>query len=285
VLLPVVCKQCGLVTVHSRLDHAAKCEEAGSMRNLHRASHCNEELHIAHDRMLPRAQRCMNLLKSHLAPEMDVLEVGCGDGALLASLRDFGVNANGLEPDPEGARFVRNQFDLPVLCSTLEQADFGGQQFDSVVAAHVLEHVDNPVEFLIAAHRLLRPEGIVFLEVPNILRPKVGPRRLFSLAHKYHFSPRSLCRTLHTAGFTPIALREFKHDSFQVVARLGAANEAPEGESWQRVVWAIRQHWILYHASLQFAWRKVPRLRERWLYQVRNERRGKAVARWLTGAA
>jgi SAM-dependent methyltransferase len=40
-------------------------------------------------------------------------------------------------------------------------------QFDYVIANHVLEHVDNPVQWVMDLARLLRPDGVLFLAVPD----------------------------------------------------------------------------------------------------------------------
>jgi SAM-dependent methyltransferase len=41
------------------------------------------------------------------------------------------------------------------------------EQFDYVIANHVIEHVDNPVQWVIDLARLLRPDGVLFLAVPD----------------------------------------------------------------------------------------------------------------------
>ncbi len=116
----------------------------------------------------------------------------------------------GTDLDPEGARYVEQQLGLPVVVAPFEEADFGGKMFDAIVSAHVIEHVFQPVAVLSRARELLKPGGVLFLETPNILRPKIGPRRLFSLPHNYYFSSRtapivaaapSLSISLHQKSF------------------------------------------------------------------------------------
>lgn len=41
------------------------------------------------------------------------------------------------------------------------------ERFDYVIANHVFEHVDNPVQWVIDLGRLLRPRGVLFLAVPD----------------------------------------------------------------------------------------------------------------------
>jgi 2-polyprenyl-3-methyl-5-hydroxy-6-metoxy-1,4-benzoquinol methylase len=63
-----------------------------------------------------------------------------------------------------------------------EDANFKGQTFDVVVLIHIIEHFFEPAAVLHKTRQLLRPGGLVFLETPNILRPKVVPGRVFSFA-------------------------------------------------------------------------------------------------------
>ncbi len=80
--------------------------------------------------------------------------------------------------------------------------------FDLVLCRHVLEHTYNPVEFLKGVHDLMRPGGVLLLEVPNLDAPL---RRLFGKYwdgyyvpyHPIHFSSAALQRVAVNAGFVP----------------------------------------------------------------------------------
>jgi len=157
----------------------------------------------------------------------------------------------------------------------------------------VIEHVFEPVAVLARVRSLLKPGGIVLLETPNILRPKIGPRRLFSLPHNYYFSPRTLALALTKAGFSVTAVREFHRDSFQIVGtalteeQINARSEETQlqGDPWPVVAQRIRTHRRRYLASLQFLWRKVPGLKNRLLYRIHEDRSGADLDHWLRKAA
>jgi SAM-dependent methyltransferase len=90
-----------------------------------------------------------------IAPPGAVLDVGSGDGALLAALRRRGREAIGLErEETEGA----HDQDL----SEVERGDWAG-----VVFWHSLEHLREPGKAIERAARLLRPGGFLFVAVPN----------------------------------------------------------------------------------------------------------------------
>src|SRR4051812_1530072 len=90
-----------------------------------------------------------------IAPPGPVLDVGAGDGALIAALRRAGRPAVGLERNPVGAH-VRSG----------EITDLEGP-FAAVVLWHSLEHLRAPADTLREAVDRLLPGGVVVLSLPN----------------------------------------------------------------------------------------------------------------------
>ena len=93
-----------------------------------------------------------------------VVEIGCGDGALLAELRSrgFGGELRGFEVSDEAARLARERgFDVGVFDGTALPVDDGA--FDLAILSHVLEHVHEPARLLREAGRVA---GAVVVEVP-----------------------------------------------------------------------------------------------------------------------
>lgn len=76
---------------------------------------------------------------------------------------------------------------------------------------HVLEHVESPREYLTEIKRILAPNGMLLIGVPNAvsLQAKIGrllfPQRKYLYAdfgeHTYHFSRRTLKNLLNKIGF------------------------------------------------------------------------------------
>jgi SAM-dependent methyltransferase len=113
----------------------------------------------------PRA-RFARILPSSAA----VLDVGCWqysfarlcEEAGLGGLRHFGIDVElpaGV-PTPEG--YVFNQVDIDA-----SPFPFPDQTFDAVVASHVIEHLRNPLLLLDEAFRVLKPQGLLYLECPS----------------------------------------------------------------------------------------------------------------------
>jgi 2-polyprenyl-3-methyl-5-hydroxy-6-metoxy-1,4-benzoquinol methylase len=97
-----------------------------------------------------------------------VLDVGCGDGANAAALREAGATRiAGIEVVPEAAQRARERFD-EVLTGTVEEriGDLEGP-FDTILFLDVLEHLVDPAAVLRAAHRVAAPGAHVQVSVPN----------------------------------------------------------------------------------------------------------------------
>jgi 2-polyprenyl-3-methyl-5-hydroxy-6-metoxy-1,4-benzoquinol methylase len=88
-------------------------------------------------------------------------------------------------------------------------------QFDVIHMSAVLEHIPDPISMLEIAHRLLLPEGVLCVVVPNDYNPfqialrsacDYKPWWLAPPHHINYFEPSSLKRTMQRAGFTVTAL-------------------------------------------------------------------------------
>ncbi len=88
----------------------------------------------------------------------------------------------------------------------MEKCHFEEQHFDAVILWHVLEHLDHPHTTLAQISRLLKPGGLLYLEVPNLssLQSCSTGKNWFHLDlehHLYHFSLNGLHQLLLSTGF------------------------------------------------------------------------------------
>ena len=96
-----------------------------------------------------------------------VLEVGCGDGAVLAELgrRGLGPELVGLEVSASAAELAGNRPEIRrVETFDGDRLPFEDAAFEFVFATHVLEHVEDPLGLLREMRRVAT--GFVFVEVP-----------------------------------------------------------------------------------------------------------------------
>lgn len=144
-----------------------------------------------------------------------ILDVGAGDGAFAATVRDAGHELVCVEPDPvcreriaaKGLRaFAGTAEELPDVPDELPDELRKESMFDAVTLLHVLEHTRDPAGALRSAFARVRPGGLLVVEVPN--NQCVGHERLaFTWAffdvprHLSFFTATSLRRAVEHAGF------------------------------------------------------------------------------------
>lgn len=81
------------------------------------------------------------VIKSTLAPTK-VLDVGCGTGQLIRSLRSFGVDAYGVEISKDALEMVDPDIRQYVKYGDITDLPYKDNEFDLVVTYDVLEHID-----------------------------------------------------------------------------------------------------------------------------------------------
>lgn len=97
------------------------------------------------------------------------LELGCSDGegtkALLAKFKKI-VAVDGSERSIKRAKEFIKSRKVSFVVSLFEELDLD-EKFDTVILAHILEHVDNPQIVLEAAKKYVKAGGVIIVDVPN----------------------------------------------------------------------------------------------------------------------
>ncbi len=145
-----------------------------------------------------------------------LLDVGCGDGTFLKLAQDHGWNVYGTELSAYAVKKVTVFVGNRIFCGELGEAKYPENMFDVVTLWHVLEHVTDPSAYLSEIRRIIKPDGLFVIAVPNIqdfltpfaFRLLKGRRmKLFSPSdreiHLYHFSVNTLQHYLEQQGFHP----------------------------------------------------------------------------------
>jgi 2-polyprenyl-3-methyl-5-hydroxy-6-metoxy-1,4-benzoquinol methylase len=125
------------------------------------------------------------------------LDIGCSMGILLQSFMEkYHCQPVGIEPgEAHRLRAIKDGLTVYASLEELEKAETG--LFNLISLAHVLEHLPDPVGYLIHLREtLLDPKGWLLLEVPNLYA-----HDSFEVAHLVSYSPHTLLQTLEKAGF------------------------------------------------------------------------------------
>jgi 2-polyprenyl-3-methyl-5-hydroxy-6-metoxy-1,4-benzoquinol methylase len=138
----------------------------------------------------------------------ELLEVGCGYGYFLAEARTFFANCTGVDFSDTAVRHASFYTDK-VYCGGIDSIN-KNDQFDTIVANHVIEHLYNPLPFLDQLMEHLRPGGSLLLSTPHMgsfWRHLMGWRwPSFKLPeHVVFYDGKTLEYLFHRAGFEKIS--------------------------------------------------------------------------------
>jgi 2-polyprenyl-3-methyl-5-hydroxy-6-metoxy-1,4-benzoquinol methylase len=148
-----------------------------------------------------------------LAPKGPVLDVGCGRGLILSSLREIGFEVHGTELSDTAAFHARER-GIPVHTGDFLTSPHTAGTFRAVIFWHSLEHFRDPFAAIERARDLLLPGGLLVIAVPNSdsLQARASGSSWFHLdvpRHYVHFGTRSLRRALEARGFTVRTVSHF----------------------------------------------------------------------------
>lgn len=187
----VVCSRCGVATT-SPWPSEAQLGEAYAPRHRPANGRCSG----IGDKILKRARSARAAQLHRVLPAGPVLDVGAGDGTLVAAFRQRGREAVGI--DPYAARNHPR-----VRAAELE--DMTGS-WSAVIFWHSLEHLRRPVRSLRHAAGLVAPGGVLVVAVPNAasLQARLFGDRWLALdlpRHLVHITPDALMAQVEAAGF------------------------------------------------------------------------------------
>ena len=127
-----------------------------------------------------------------------ILDVGCGTGANLKTLSEFG-DAEGVDVSPDAIEFCRERGLTNVKLGAAEELPYESGTFDLVTALDVVEHLDDDVGGLREMRRVLRPGGHALIFVPTFMW-LWGVQDVVS-NHRRRYRLPELRRALEEAGF------------------------------------------------------------------------------------
>jgi len=149
----------------------------------------------------------------------NILDLGSGTGALPEVMKTAGWLVKGLEPD-ENARKIAETRGVDV--SSINQFfHLPENSFDVITMWHVLEHVHRLHEYFEHFQKILKPDGVLVIAIPNYTSQDALHYRSFWAAydvprHLYHFSPNSIRVLTEKHGFKVDSIKPMWFDSFYV---------------------------------------------------------------------
>jgi len=195
----VKCKKCGLIYVNPRIK-AQKIVEA--------YSEGSDETFVSQEK--GRAitfKRCLKLFKKY-KKDGKILDIGTAGGTFLHVAKQQGWEVYGIEPNKWLANWGKEHYGIDIKSGTLFDYKFEENFFDVVTLWDVLEHMPNPKKALLEINRILKPNGLLVVNYPDIgswLSKVMRSKWIFLLSvHLYYFTPKTIKGILKTTGFKTI---------------------------------------------------------------------------------
>ena len=161
-----------------------------------------------------------SLVLELVEPGARVLEFGCASGYMSRALRDRrGATVVGVELDAEAAQLAV-PYTERLLVGDAEELDLetelGGERFDAILFADVLEHLRDPAALLKRVRPLVAENGVVIASIPNVAHASV---RLALLGGSFRYREWGLLDETHLRFFTRDGVQDLFESSGYVITQ------------------------------------------------------------------
>ncbi len=147
-----------------------------------------------------RALRIYDFLKKK---KTNLLDIGSGIGVFLYEMKKKGLDVQGLDLYKRYALFLKKK-GIKINVSEVSKLKIK-KKFNLITLNKVLEHVENPIQFLKNSIKFLGKDGIMYIEVPDTnakLKGKFSGE--FCLDHLQIYSIQSLINITKSVGLSPL---------------------------------------------------------------------------------
>ena len=154
----------------------------------------------------------LKLIKKHLFQGL-LLEIGSGGGYFLDESRRARFEPFGVELNLRQAKFIKEQFEIPVETNPFSESSFGEIYFDIICHFDVISHFYDPISEFKKFNKRLRDRGILFFETGN--GGDLSQRwlkfigRLQYPQHLFLFSKKNIEQLCNQTGFEIINIYQY----------------------------------------------------------------------------
>ena len=206
------------------------------------------------DQTLP--QMLQQVLERHVQPHHRVIDVGCGDGSKTGVWHsNRAASYTGYDVSPEAVELAHQRGLEAEVVNDAARLPLPNDSADLAVTFEVLEHLFNPADALHEIRRVLKPNGIVVLTVPNVASWR--HRLDFALLGRWHpggddlsvaqpwrdphirfFTLPALKRLVHHVGLEPVEIGGLQEVSVAGRHQWSGAWSAPENQALSVGTWS-----------------------------------------------
>jgi len=181
-----------------------------------------------------------DLVRRYQLSGKTIMEIGCGKGDFLSLICGLGGNRGiGFDPSCDEQRAFNAGGENVTIVRDYYSEKYSGQQADLVCCRHVLEHVQDPVNFLTGLRLAAgpRPDAAYFFEVPNAVFT-LRDLGIWDIIYEHcsYFTACSLASLFSSCGFGVSDLSEgFEGQFLRIEARLAGDGQAGGFTSREKV--------------------------------------------------
>jgi len=158
-----ICPKCSLSFVHPQPKAEWLRDEVYSLESGYQR---NKVVDLSKEKESKRYGRPLDYMAKH-KPNGLFLDVGCSSGQVMYWANKRGLNPSGVEINKRTADMAREN-GFPVFNGFLKDSNFSKNSFDTAFLGDVIEHVNNPREFIGEVKSFIKPDGLVVISTPNV---------------------------------------------------------------------------------------------------------------------
>ena len=207
----VQCENCKLVMLNQKL----KFEE---VVNLYKNNYFNSDTdgsgYLSYNTMekalRKNFKKRVKKIIAQTGRNIDLLDVGAGQGFFVDECLKEGIRAEGLEISKEALIYSRKELKIKMYEGTIEEFK-PSKKYDVITLWDVIEHVYEPNRFLKIINASLKENGFIFLstgDIDSLLAKISGPKwHLFNLPeHAYFYSKKTIKKLLNKNNFRILSI-------------------------------------------------------------------------------
>lgn len=207
------CTACNVIWHDNQFQDSQTYYESAEYRNSLEGSTEEKQFYLLHDK-----ETLDKLLYTgtDIFRDRVVADIGCGCGAFLDFLKGVAGKIIAVEPSKIYRDIMQRKGYIVYPYTQNALVDYANQ-VEVVTSFDVIEHVDDPKEFIQYVYELLRPEGVAIIGTPTdapIMRKLLGDlyerKLLFSTQHLWIFDEKNLRMMAQKQKFDKVEFKYFQ---------------------------------------------------------------------------
>ncbi len=186
-----ICLNCSLVQQENLPnDEALKIYYSHNYREDYKKTYTPKLKHIRRAGLAAKSR--ISFIKNNIKniSNMKLLDVGAGGGEFVYLASKNGFDAQGIEPNVGYSSFAREEYGVNIKTLTLNALK--ADTVNIITLFHVFEHMSNPQKVIERLSHILKKDGHLLIEVPNIFQRDASPHNIFFKAHLFYYSKYTL---------------------------------------------------------------------------------------------